>query len=409
MDGLRLSKLMISTVLKEVQTVSASAPLPSQKFLGDMLLGLLMAKSVFLSDIARSLRTLRAITFHALHKRLCAGLKSTRWSAMPVHESYLQQLAAHLDKDRLVAVDLGDITKPRARKMPQLTTVHDGSTGELGKGWLLLQIEAIVGKNRHLPLWLELFTIGKRKYQSVWTVIEKAIRELARHLGTTGLWLFDRGFDSWRFFAFLGRLGIAFLIRVQARRIVKDLSDGRTRTLGQIAERTLVTAPFLWRRKYRGQALLLRVGVQAVEILETAQPLWLIIVEGYSDHPLLLLTSRPVASAQEAARLAKTYLQRWGVEEAGRLVKQVFQLEKLRVLSWAGLVKLVWCALWAYGLVCLRRFHPQQTLDYLLSFYSGFGPAPDFPYYRLAAALSLLLWTGTTTTPGLFHSTGKTG
>jgi len=41
--------------------------------------------------------------------------------------------------------------------------------------------------------------------------------------------------------------------------------------------------------------------------------------------------------------LAKAYLKRWGVEEAGRLIKQVFDLENLRVLTWSGLQKLAGC------------------------------------------------------------------
>jgi hypothetical protein len=385
-------------------------PLPNRKFLSQMLLGLLMAHSSLLSEIARRLKALRSITFHALHKSLCRNLKSTRWSVMPVQERYLQQAASKLGKDRLIAVDLGDITKTSACKMPQITTVRDGSTGELKKGWHLLEIEAMTQRqNRHIPLWLELFTIGKRRYQSVWTVIENAITLLVHHLGAAGIWVFDRGFDSWRFFAFLAQLGLTFLIRVNARRIVKDLSDGHRRSFGQIAQRVLHTAPMLWRRKFRGQALLLKVGFQTIEIPETAQRLSLIIIEGFGKHPLLLLTNRPLQSPQEAARWAKQYLRRWGVEEAGRLIKQVFDLENLRVLSWAGLVKLVWCALWTYGLVCLRRFLPKRRLDYLLSFYAGFGKIPDFPYYRLAGALSLLLLAVISTMPTLLTGVQKNG
>ena len=395
---------------QEVDHLSAKLPLPSQKFLRQMLWGLLMSKNSLLSEIARHLKNLRFISFHALHKSLSRGLKSTRWSVMPAQEQYLQQAAAKLGKDRIIAVDLGDITKPRAHKMPQINTVRDGSTGELKKGWHLLEIEALTRhKNRHVPLWLELFSIGKRKYQSTWTVIENALALLVRHIGPFGVWVFDRGFDSWRFFAFLAQLQITFLVRVNARRKVKDLSDGRKRTFGQIAKRILKTAPLLWRRKFKGQALLLKVGFQTIEIPETAQRLSLIVIEGFGHHPLLLLTNRTFHSPQEAASFAKLYLKRWGVEEAGRLIKQIFNLENLRVLSWAGLVKLVWCALWAYGLICLRRFQSKKLLDYLLSFYPGFGKIPDFPYYRLAGALALLLSTISSTMPTLLTGIQKSG
>src|SRR5512146_2747129 len=108
MHGVRLSRLIVTTVMSEVRQMAAGLPLPSQKFLASMLLGLLMAQSSLLSDIARRLKALTSITFHALHKRLCWSLKATRWSVMPVQERYLQQAASKLGRDRLIAVDLGD-------------------------------------------------------------------------------------------------------------------------------------------------------------------------------------------------------------------------------------------------------------------------------------------------------------
>jgi hypothetical protein len=130
-----------------------------------------------------------------------------------------------------------------------------------------------------------------------------------------------------------------------------------------------------------------------------------VVVEGFGKNPLLLLTNRIIQSAQEAVVWAKAYLKRWGVEEAGRLIKQAFDLENLRVLSWAGLQKLVWCAFWAYGLLCQMRFQAQTTYRQLLSVYPSFGPEPAFPYYRLAGAVRYLLHRCATTAPQLLEVT----
>ncbi len=78
----------------------------------------------------------------------------------------------------------------------------------------------------------------------------------------------------------------------------------------------------------------------------------LIVARGFGRHSPLLVANRPVGKELCAVNLVRAYLKRWGVEEAGRLVKQVFDLENLRVLSWDGLVKLTWLTMWAYGLVC---------------------------------------------------------
>ena len=393
MEKTKVSKQILAGLDGGIQTIAGRVPKPSQKFLRRMLLGMTLAGSVLLSEVARQPVASHGITFHAAHKQLSSNLKSAQWGAVAVQNAYLEGASEHLDKDRMIAVDLGDITKLYARKMPQLSTVRDGSTGALKKGWWLLEAEALTGPKhqRHVPLWLELFTIGKRKYQSIWTVIENAIRSMAGRIGPSGTWLFDRGFDNWRFFQFLSGLSVDFLIRANARRRVKDLSDGRTRTLGALAQRALKSAPMLWKRKYASRACLLKVGHATFEVPQTGQRLSLVVVEGFGKNPLLLVTSRIVQSAEAAVALAKAYLKRWGVEEAGRLIKQVFDLENLRVLTWSGLQKLVWCALWACGLMCQLRFQAKHTYSQWLKIYPSFGKEPAFSYYRLAGAVRYLL------------------
>lgn len=407
MEKTKVSKRILAGLSEDIQTISGSLPKPSRKFLKRMLLGMTMAGSVLLSEVARQPGIDRGITFHAAHKGLSAGLKSTQWGAVSVQEAYLDRVSERLDKNRLIAVDLGDITKPRSRKMPQIQTVRDGSTGELKKGWWLLEAEALTGsrQERHVPLWLELFSIGKRKYQSTWTVIENALTAMVEKIGIQGTWLFDRGFDSGRFFDFLASLSIAFVIRANAKRHVKDLNDGRTRALATVAKRALKSAPMLWKRKYAGQALLLKVGYAPIAIPQTGQHLSLIVVEGFGKNPLLLVTSRMIRSAEDAVVWAKAYLKRWGVEEAGRLIKQAFDLENLRVLSWTGLQKLVWCALWAYGLLCQLRFQAKKIYSQWLRFYPSFGPEPAFSYYRLAGAVRYVLRLRASTTPHLLELT----
>jgi len=393
MEKTKVSKQILAGLSGGIQKISGKIAKPSQKFLRRMLLGMTLAGSVMLSEVARQPVVAHGITFHAAHKQLSHNLKSTQWGAAAVQNAYLEEASPHLDQDRMIAVDLGDITKLYARKMPQLSTVRDGSTGELKKGWWLLEAEALTGAKhqRHVPLWLELFTIGKRKYQSIWTVIENAVRSMVERIGPGGTWLFDRGFDNWRFFQFLAGESVDFVIRANARRRVKDLSDGRTRTLGTLAQRALKSAPMLWKRKYASRACLLKVGYAAFEIPQTAQRLSLVVVEGFGKNPLLLVTSRTVQSAEQAVALAKAYLKRWGVEEAGRLIKQVFDLENLRVLTWNGLQKLVWCALWACGLLCQLRFQAKRAYSQWLKIYPSFGKEPAFSYYRLAGAVRYLL------------------
>lgn len=410
MPNRRLSTAIIAQFQGYVQKLGAGCPKPSRKFLGGMTLGMAMAGSALLSEAARSLHHFRGITFHALHKGLCRGLKSRQWAAGAVQEAYLGLVGQALPRRRIIACDLGDITKPRARRMPGLRTVRDGSTGELKKGWWLIEMEAIFGKRgRHLPLWLELFSVARRGYKSQRTLVEKAIGELAGRIGRWGLWVFDRGFDNWQFFAFLGALRLDFLVRVKGNRCVTDLADGRRESLAAIARKVLTKTSFVWSRRHRGTGYLMHVGYAPIQIPQSGQTLFLIVARGFGKHPLLLLTNQSVSDPQAAIAWVRAYLKRWGVEEAGRLVKQAFDLENVRVLSWQSLVKLVWLALWTYGLLCWIRIKAGKLYRQLLSLYPSFGPVPRFPYYRLACGLARALFIGVLTNPSLFFTLQKSG
>lgn len=409
MPPIRLSKAILSQVGSFVHTLGEACPKPSRKFLYQMTLGMSMSGSVLLSEVARKLKPLKSIRFHALHKGLCRNLKSKQWSALPVEEAYLKEVSRHLPGNAFVAVDLGDITKPRARKMPGLRTVRDGSTSTLKKGWWLVEIEAIFGKGKHhLPLWLELFSVGRRGFKSQRFLVQQAIAVLVQHLGTLGMWLFDRGFDNWEFFAFLKTLGLMFLIRVNSNRIV-SLPDGRSMSIGKLARSLCGQARFVWGRKRQGRGYVIEVAWAEFSIPQNGQQLWLIVARGFGRHPMLLVTNRPVGQDLSAVNLVRAYLKRWGVEEAGRLVKQVFDLENLRVLSWAGLVKLAWLAMWAYGLLCRIRLNSRATYEALVKIYPSFGPTPRYPYYRIAGGLAYLLLVGALTDPALLLGLGKSG
>lgn len=405
----RLSKAILSQVGQFVQTLGEACPKPSRKFLYGMTLGLAMSGSVLLSEVARKLKPLKTIRFHALHKGLCRGLKSKQWSALPVQEAYLGQAAGLIPGKRFIACDLGDITKPSARKMPGLRIVRDGSTGQLKKGWWLVEIEAIFGKGKHIPLWLELFSVSRRGYKSQRAMVEASISTIIRFIGTPGLWLFDRGFDNWKFFAFLAQLGLKFLVRVNAKRRVRELSDNRMKSLGQVAKSALPMARFVWGRRRHRTGYLIQVAFARIQIPQNNQELSLIVAHGFGRHPLLLFTNHKVTDGFAAVEFVKAYLKRWGVEEAGRIQKQVFDLENLRVLSWAGLVKLVWMTMWTYGLLCIMRLKAKRLYEKILTFYPAFGPLPRFPYYRVAGGLALLLLVAALTDPGALLARWKTG
>lgn len=118
---------------------------PCQRFLRDALFGLLLGRSVLLSEIGRAPDE----PYRIIHteKRLSCGLSNARYDDAAVEQDYLTLVAPLLRDQRFpcptIAVDLSDIAKPKAKKMPHLAQVHDGSEDELANGYEIISIEAV--------------------------------------------------------------------------------------------------------------------------------------------------------------------------------------------------------------------------------------------------------------------------
>lgn len=58
---------------------------------------------------------------------------------------------------------------------------------------------------------------------------------------------------------------------------------------------------------------------------------YLVLVYGITDHPMMLATNKEICSKEDIIRIAKLYFSRWRTEECFRCKKQVFQFERFRV------------------------------------------------------------------------------
>jgi len=389
MENVKLSNVIIQQLTGYVNCLTDGCYKPTQKLFKNVLWGMIASKNVMVSEITRSVLA-NTTTFRAVHKRLCSGISNNRWSESVVHKNYLRQISASIKKNTLIAVDIGDITKTRAKKMPKMTTVRDGSTGLLKKGWWLVEVEAMNKMGKHIPLWLELFSVKQKRFKSFRYVVENAISQLVKILGEKGLWLFDRGFDNWQFFLFLHNLKLNFLIRINTNRCVRLENDTRLYHLSTIVKNINFTEKMLWGHKRK--PFLIECGCCEIVIRQSNQKLILIVAKGFGRHPLLLLTNAVVnLKTFSITSFVRHYLKRWGVEESGRLIKQVFHLENIRALSFCGLIKLVWLALWCFGFFCWLKIVARKIFQSLSSSFPSFEPLPRFAYYRFAGAVSLLL------------------
>ena len=88
--------------------------------------------------------------------RLCRNLAGTELTGT-INRWTCWEGAGEVDDETVLAIDLGDVRKPNAKKMEYLGGIRDGSTGEIGKGYWLCEViaahpygEKIVSENDQL-------------------------------------------------------------------------------------------------------------------------------------------------------------------------------------------------------------------------------------------------------------------
>ena len=70
----------------------------------------------------------------------------------------------------------------------------------------------------------------------------------------------------------------------------------------------------------------------------TDVPLHMVVVQGFGDTPMMLLTTLAQTQARKALwQVVEGYLTRWRVEDALRFIKQSYNLEDIRVLRYQRL------------------------------------------------------------------------
>lgn len=172
--------------------------------------------------------------------------------------------------------------------------------------------------------------------------------------------------------------------------------DGRPAITTEIAAGLETPHAGGWRvvRKGKEFPTRFRYGSCIVTFPQDGKQRRLIVVRTGYPRPLMLLTNNLSAKPADVLRVVIAYFKRWGVEESTRLVKQVFDLENVRAMSFAGIRRVVLFAYLAYGFLCLfARRAGKAALRAVLRLYKSFTPdaPPHFIYYRLACAVAVAL------------------
>ena len=105
---------------------------PACKFFHQMVFGIQSSKDINLSEIARALDA--PVSLKKTEERLSRNIQAEGLD-VKLYRIIAAEGVNRVKKDTLIIVDPTDIRKEYARKMPHLSTIHDGSSGELATGY----------------------------------------------------------------------------------------------------------------------------------------------------------------------------------------------------------------------------------------------------------------------------------
>jgi hypothetical protein len=376
---------------------------PLGRFVSQMLFGIQSSQDVKLSNIGRSLQ--EEIPLIRTEKRLSRNLKS-----MELEKELTPQLvrigSPRVQANTVLALDLSDIRKEYAQKMENLATVRDGSTGELHQGYWLCDVTAAeVNGSEIVPLYQKLFSVEAEDFTSENAEVLAAVDLIRTHTQGRGIWTIDRGGDRKKLLEPLLERGERFVIRSTGKRTVID----RRKLQGSVAEvagrcRLPHQARIIKIQDGQEKAYDLRYGAEPIRLPGRAEQLWLVVVAGFGEQPLMLLTSLPIAAkdSQSLWWIAQIYITRWKIEETFRFIKQSYNLEDVRVMKYQrlkNLVTLVTAVAYFAATFLGQQMKLRILCEKLLIISQRFFGIPPFRFYALADGIRRILSRGTFSPP----------
>jgi hypothetical protein len=140
----------------------------------------------------------------------------------------------------------------------------------------------------------------------------------------------------------------------------------------------------------------LRYGAEPIRLPGRSEQLWLVVVAGFGEESLMLLTDLPIVArdSQTLWWVVQIYLTRWKIEETFRFVKQSYNLEDIRVMKYQrlkNLVILVTAVAYFAATFLGQQMKLRILCEKLLIISQRFFGIPPFRFYALADGIRKIL------------------
>lgn len=377
--------------------ISKGYSVPKRRLIKEVLYGIQATKDVKLSNISRSLNEAQSLI--KTEDRLSRNLDDVDLTE-GINREICRLGASKVLDDMIIALDPGDIRKKYAQKMEYLCGIRDGSENEVGNGyWLCKCVAADIEHRQVIPLYCEAYSQEAEGFLSENDQLFRLIETVGRSVGTKGIWAMDRGGDRNKILdKFLDPSNPKrFVIRLTKKRDV--VHRGRKKNCSELArslpcnfEATLITY-----EEGREKVRVVRYNGIAVKLPKRKQRLFMIVVKGFGQEPMMLLTSCDIRLRIKESiwRIVEIYLTRWKCDESFRYIKQSYNLEDLRVRSYTAirnLVALVHAVSYFAAVYLGQNLKLKILVERIFLVSKRFFGVPSFFNYAIADGLYNLLF-----------------
>ena len=376
-------------ILSFTNKISSKLSKPNRKFTADITYGMLASNSCLLTDVVDQLHedTKKVNGVERLTRHLNKG---TPREAL---HSYLHTVRKWVPDDPVIHIDDSDITKPDGYKFEALDFVRDGSKSTntknvYEKGYHVTEACVITKSNHPVSIYSKIHSSREKNFTSINDITFDAM-ERGKAMFGKATFVMDRGYDDNKMFLKLDELKQDYVIRLTAKR--KLLFHNKWVPATEIRNRRKgkIKTPVFYKGKQR-EAYLSHVKVK---ITASRKDVYLILVYGITEHPMMLVTNKELKSKDDVIRIARLYFSRWRIEEYFRCKKQVFKFENFRVRKLKSIN-----ALNFYITLCMAFLAQismkSETNALKVSIIKKAAPVKEkvqFCYYRLAKGISGIL------------------
>jgi hypothetical protein len=203
-------------ILTYAEKLSEGLSRPNQKFVSDMVYGMIASGSVLLSDISDVLKEgiSKSNTVDRLSKHLKKGLPRG------MRNNYAKVIRDDIPKDPLILLDDTEVIKPLGKKFECLGRVRDGSSkdGAWENGYWITEAVALSKENQPISLYSMVYSQYEKNFKSINTYTYAAIDDAIKQIRGKATFVCDRGYDSNAMFDMFYEKGQYFIIRLTEKR-----------------------------------------------------------------------------------------------------------------------------------------------------------------------------------------------